>query len=98
MPTISRHSLLEYWTLAQPYLSKVVNSANKKLLAFFVRASSACSFDIASLGLRTYSRTVLSLSSNLFRRDRAIGMRSCLRGLSSEPPVYIVTLQSLKSH
>ena len=41
MPTISRHSHLEYWTFAQHRLSKVVNLVNNKLLTFFVTASSA---------------------------------------------------------
>ena len=78
-PTISRHSRLEYWAFAQHNLSKVVNLVNNKLLTFFVTASSQCSCDTDSSGLRTSSKTVLSLSSNLLCRVRTIGMRSCLR-------------------
>ena len=65
MPTISRHSRLEYWKFAQHCLSKVVNLVNNKLSTFFVTASSVCSFEIDPLSLRTSSRTVLSLPSNL---------------------------------
>ena len=61
MPTIWKHSRLEYWAFAQHYLSKVVNLVNNKLSAFFVTASSACSFETDSLSLRTSSRNVLSL-------------------------------------
>ena len=82
MPTISRHSRLEYWAFAQHCLSKVVHLVKNKLLAFFVTASSACSFEIDSLRLRTSSRTV-SLSSNLLCRDKTIGHISCLHSLSS---------------
>ena len=74
MPTISNHSRLEYWAFAQHCLSKVVNLVNNKLLAFFVTASSVSSFKIDSLSLRTSSRTVLYLSSNLLCRDRTVGM------------------------
>ena len=81
MPTISRHSRLEYWAFAQHCFSKVVNLVNNILLAFFVTVSSAYNFENDSLSLRTSSRTVLSLSSNLLCRDR-IGKRSCLRSLS----------------
>ena len=65
MPTISRNSRLEYWKFAQHCLSKVVNLLNNKLSAFFVTASSVCSFEIDPLSLRTSSRTVLSLPSNM---------------------------------
>ena len=98
MPTILRHSCLEYWAFVQHCFSKVVNLVNNKLLAFFVTASSACSFKIDSLSLRTSSRTVLSLSSNLLCRDRTIGMRSCLRSSSSESPVYVAKFQLLKRY
>ena len=85
MPIISRHSRLEYWAFTQHCLSKVANLVNNKLLTFFVTASSAYNFENDSLSLCTSARTVLSLSSNLLCRDRAIGMRSCLRNLPSEP-------------
>ena len=98
IPTISRHYRLEYWAFAQHCLSKVVNLVNNKLLAFFVTANYACSFKIDSLSLRTSSRTVLSLSSNLLCRDRTIAMRSCLRSLSSKSPVYFAIFQLLKSY
>ena len=65
MPAISRHSRLGYWAFAQHCFSKVDNLVINKLLTFFVTARSACSFEIDSLSLRTSSRTVLSLSSNL---------------------------------
>ena len=35
MPTISRHSRLEYWAFSQHCLSKVVHLVKNKLLAFF---------------------------------------------------------------
>ena len=98
MPTISRHSRLEYWAFAQHCLSKVVNLVNNKLLTFFVTASSACIFEIESLSLHCSSRTVLSLSSNLFYRDRTIGIRSCLCSLSSASPVYVAIFQLIKSY
>ena len=41
MPTISRHSCLEYWVFAQHRVSKLVHLVDNKLLAFFVTASSA---------------------------------------------------------
>ena len=69
MPAILRHSRLEYRAIAQHCLSIVVNLANNKLLVFFVTASSACRFETDSLSLRTSSRTVLSLSSNLTVAD-----------------------------
>ena len=97
MPTISRHSRLEYLAFTQHCLFKVVNLVNKKLLTVFVTASSACSFEIDSLSLSTSSRTVLSLSSNLLCRDRTIGVRSCLRSLSSDLPVH-VAIQLIKSY
>ena len=96
MPTISRHSRLEYWAFAHQCLSKVDNLVTNKVLTFFVTASPACSFEIESLSLRTSSRTVLSLSSNLLCRDRTIGIRSCLRSLSSESLVYVVIFQLIK--
>ena len=103
MPTISRHSRLEYWAFAQHCLSRVTNLVNNKLLTFYVTASSAYSFENDLFSLRTSSITVLSLSSNLLCRDRTvlflsfnllfrdrtIGMRSRLRNLSSESPVYV---------
>ena len=98
MPTISRHSRLEYWAFAQHCLSKVVNLVNNKLLTFFVTASSACSFEIDSLSLHTSSRTVLFLSSNFSCRDRTIGIRFCLHSLSSELPVYVAIFQLIKSY
>ena len=98
MPTISRHSRLEYWAFAQHCLSKVDNLVTNKLLTFFVTANSACSFEIEPLSLRTSYRTVLSLSSNLLCRDRTIGIRSCLRILSSESPVYVAIFQLIKSY
>ena len=98
MPTISRHSRLEYWAFAQHYRSKVDNRVTNKLFTFFVTVSSACSFEIESLSLRTSSRTVLSLSSNLLCGDRTIGMKSCLRSLSSESPVYVAIFQLIESY
>ena len=98
MLTISRHSRLEYWAFAQHCLSKVDNLVTNKLLTFFVMASSACSFWIHSFTLRTSSRTLLSLSSDLLCRDRALGIRSCLRSLSSELPVYVAIFQLIKSY
>ena len=75
MPTISRHSRLEFGAFFRHCLSKAVNLVNNKLLLFSVTASSAYRFDIDSLSLHTFSRTVLSLSSNLLCRNRTIGMR-----------------------
>ena len=93
MPTISRHSQLEYWVFSQHCLSKVDSLVNNKLINFFATAISACNFETESLNLRNSSRTVLSLSSNLFCRDRTIGIRSCC-----ESPVYVAIFQLIKSY
>ena len=98
MHTISRHLRLEYWAFAQHCLSKVVYLVNNKLLTVFFTASSERSCDTDLLSLRTSSRIVLSLSSNLLCRVRTIGMRSCLRSLSSESLVYVVIFQLLRSY
>ena len=51
MPTISRHSRLEYWAFNQRCLSKVVNLVNNKLLTVFVTASFERSCDTIPLSL-----------------------------------------------
>ena len=73
IPAISRHSRLGYWAFAQHCFSKVDNLVINKLSTFFVTTSSACSFEIDSLSLRTSSRTALSLSSNLLVGTEQLG-------------------------
>ena len=74
MPTMSRHSCLEYCAFAQHCRSKVTNLLDNRVLAFFVIDSSELSLVIVSDKLRTSSRTLLLASllasSSFLCRDK----------------------------
>ena len=94
---MSRHFRLEYCEFAQHCRSKVTNLLDNSVLTFFVIYSSELSLVIVADKLRTSSRTLLSASllasSSLLCRDKIIGIRSCLRSLSSESLVYYAIFQ-----
>ena len=89
---MSRHSRLEFRAFAQHFCSKITNLLGNNVLTFFVTDSSEFSLVIVSDKLRTSSRTLLLASllasSNFLCKDKAIGIRSWLRSLSSESVVY----------
>ena len=97
MPAMSRHSHLEHCAFNQHCRSKVTNLLDNTVLTFFVIDSSELSLVMVYDKLHTSCRTLLlpSLlaSSSLLCRDKTVGIRSCLRSLSSESLVYDVILQ-----
>ena len=88
IPTMSRHSRLEYCAFAQHCHSKVTNLLDNRVLTFFVIDNSELSLVMVSDKLHTSSRTLLLAlllaSSSLPCRDKTIRIRSCLRSLSNE--------------
>ena len=82
IPTISRHSRLEYWAFTPHCFTKAVNLVNSELRQANIRRGKKLGFQ---------------LSYRHPRRDRTMGMRFCLRSLSSESPVYVAIFQILKS-
>ena len=90
--TMPRHSRLEFRAFTQHFCSKITNLLGNNVLTFFVTDSSEFSLVIVSDKLRTSSRTLLVASllasSNFLCKDKAIGIRSWLRSLSSESLVY----------
>ena len=85
---MSRHSHLEYCAFAQHCCSKETNLLDNRVLTFFVIDSSELSLVVVSDKLCTSFRTLLLASlltsSSLLCRDKTIGIRSCLRSVSSE--------------
>ena len=100
MPKMSRHSRIEYYAFAQYCRSKETKLLDKRVLTCFVIDSSELSLVIASDKLRTSLRTLLLASllasSSLLYWDKTIGIRSCLRSLSSELLVYDAMIQLVK--
>ena len=100
IPTMSRYSHLEYCPFVQHCCSKVTDLQDKRVLTFFVIDSLELSLVIVSDALGTSSRTLLLASllasSSLLCRNKTIGIRSCLRRLSSELWVYDAMIQLLE--
>ena len=94
---MSRHSRLEYCAFAQHCRFKVTNLLDNRVLTFFVIDSSELRLVMVSDKLRTSLRTLLLASllasSSLLCRDKTIGIRSCLRSLSTESLVYDALFQ-----
>ena len=100
MPKMSRHCRIEYCAFAQYCRSKETNLLDKRVLTCFVIDSSELSLVIASNKLRASFRTLLLASllasSSLLSWDKTIGIRYCLRSLSSQSLVYDAMIQLVK--
>ena len=87
IPTISRHSLLEYWAFAQHWHSVSTSLPESRLLAFSVIHTSDWILSNLSFNLRNLSsNSVLELLtlSSFFCKDKTIGIKFFLYNLSSD--------------
>ena len=87
IPTISRHSLLQYWTFVQHWQSMSTSLLQSRLLTFLEIHASDWSLSNLSCNLRISSgSSVLELlaSSSLSCKDKTIRIKSFLYSLSND--------------
>ena len=78
MPTISRHSRLEYCVFNQHWRSMLTGLFDRRVFTCFVADTSACNLEKDYFNLRNSTSTLLFTPSSFFWSDKIIGIRSFL--------------------
>ena len=78
MPTMSRHSHLEYCAFNQHWRSILTKLLDRRVLTCFVTDTSTINLEKVSFNLCISTSTLLFTSSSLFLSNKIIGIRSFL--------------------